>query len=72
MLQQNVGCGTCLFYMAGPRVCRRYPPVPLMVGLKQNIANIQQEPLVVAYFPAMSPTGWCGEYQPECPPDTEN
>lgn len=57
-------CGTCRFYMASPHVCRRYPPIPLMVGVKQGIANITNpEPLIQAYFPNMMPNGWCGEWK---------
>lgn len=66
-------CSNCLFYMASPKVCRRYPPRPMMVGVKQGIVNVaQQEPLIMAYFPSMLPTGWCGEYRPVEESETEN
>lgn len=56
-------CASCVFYMASPKACRRYPPTPLMVGVKQGIASLsQQEPLIASYFPTILPTGWCGEY----------
>jgi hypothetical protein len=64
MVQES--CGTCHFYMASPRVCRRYPPHPMVVGIKQGLANVNQhEPMISAFFPTMLPTGWCGEYRPE-------
>lgn len=69
---QEENCGTCRFYMASPHVCRRYPPTPLMIGVKQGIAQIsQQEPMILAFFPNMLATGWCGEYQQK-PEQIEN
>lgn len=61
-------CGNCEFYMAAAKVCRRYPPVPLMLGAKQGLAG--QEPAIMAYFPSMTPAGWCGEHQ--LIPEAEN
>lgn len=69
MLEEEC-CGNCQFYMASPKVCRRYPPKPIMVGVKQGISQIsQQEPLILAYFPVMMPTGWCGEHRPMDDPE---
>lgn len=60
----NEECGSCAFYMASPKVCRRFPPVPLMIGVRQGIAQLAQpEPIIQAFFPNMMATGWCGEYQ---------
>lgn len=56
-------CGNCEFYMETTKVCRRYPPMPLMLGLRQGLAG--NEPAVSSFFPSMMPTGWCGEYRPE-------
>ncbi len=63
-MEDHCCCGTCVFYMTSPKVCRRYPPTPIMVGVRQGLAAVsQQEPLVMAFFPSMNSTGWCGEYQ---------
>jgi hypothetical protein len=53
--------------MESPKVCRRYPPIPIMIGVKKAIAqlNIEPEPVIGAYFPQMAATGWCGEYEAE-------
>lgn len=64
MFAQEESCGTCQFYMANPKVCRRHPPVPLMIGVRQGIAQLtQNEPVIQSVFPSMAPNGWCGEYQ---------
>lgn len=61
--REEANCGSCIFYMPNLRVCRRFPPTPLMVGIKQGIAQISpQEPVILSYYPAMMPNGWCGEY----------
>lgn len=59
---QPESCGNCRFWMASARVCRRLPPIPIMIGLKQGLAG--QEPAINAYFPVMGNNGWCGEYKP--------
>ena len=72
VLEQD-SCGNCVFYMVATRVCRRLPPHPIMVGVKQGLAGIQPEPVVMSYFPSMMPTGWCGEYtQMETPTSKDN
>lgn len=70
---QEESCGNCRFYMAGPKVCRRGPPTPLMVGVKKGISGmLGDEPMVVAYFPPMMPNGWCGAHKPIDLPEAEN
>lgn len=64
MLVQEESCGSCVFYMASPKVCRRYPPTPIMIGVRQGIAQVMgNEPVIQATFPGMAPNGWCGEYK---------
>lgn len=72
MLEEEC-CSNCQFYMASPKVCRRYPPKAMMIGVKKGIASLTgDEPMIMSYFPTMMPNGWCGEYQPEDKPETEN
>lgn len=64
MFTQEETCSTCAFYMASPKVCRRYPPATLMLGVRQGIATISgNEPVIQSVFPNMAPNGWCGEYK---------
>lgn len=74
VITQEDTCSTCCFYMASPKVCRRYPPTPLMIGVKQGIASLAaQEPFIQGYFPNMMPNGWCGEHKPKISEtETEN
>lgn len=53
-------CGNCVYYMADPKVCRRYPPIPVMIGVQQGLTP---KPVVSSYFPPMDPGGWCGEHE---------
>lgn len=63
-LEDNERCGTCKFYMPAPKVCRRFPPVPMMVGIERAImAGMQDKPAITPFFPNMMPNGWCGEYK---------
>lgn len=70
MMLEEETCGTCEFYMAATRVCRRLPPTPIMLGLKEGLAG--PEPVIMAYFPSMMPNGWCGEFQQAEPPKRDN
>ena len=68
MVSNQECCGNCEFYMATVKVCRRYPPIPVMLGTKQGLGGT--EPAVAAYFPNMLSNGWCGEHR--MAPDMEN
>lgn len=73
MLVQEESCASCVFYMASPKVCRRNPPSPIMIGVRQGIAQLtQQEPVIQAFFPNMMPNGWCGEYNQLRSPEKDN
>jgi hypothetical protein len=68
MFHSEESCGSCLYYMASAKICRRYPPAPIMVGVDQGmsgLAGMGPKPIVMAYFPSMTPQGWCGEYEAE-------
>lgn len=69
-LQSEESCSNCMFYMANMKVCRRYPPTSMIVGVKQGLASVQPEPVIGSYFAFMAPNGWCGEWQQE-PADLE-
>lgn len=57
-------CSTCRFFFAVGKVCRRYPPAVMVVGVKQSIVGGQQEPVFAASFPQLDPNlGWCGEHR---------
>jgi hypothetical protein len=72
MVTLEESCGNCRFYMASPKVCRRYPPKPMIIGVEKGISSISADkPVVMAYFPNMLPTGWCGEWS-DSQPDVEN
>jgi hypothetical protein len=54
-------CEKCKFWtwaknQGNKGVCRRFPPIPMMVG-----AN-DQGPIIGSQFPIMMGEGWCGEY----------
>lgn len=54
-------CSTCKYFLPqDPEtgLCRRIPAVPLSFGVAQN-----GQPLVLTFFPAMKPDGWCGEFK---------
>lgn len=63
MFVQAECCGECRFYMASTKVCRRFPPVVMIIGVKPTITNPNGEPLFAGQFPQMAPTGWCGEFE---------
>lgn len=70
---QEESCSNCQFYMASPHVCRRHPPVPILLGVEQaSFAGMQPKPVIQAYFPNMMPNGWCGEHRPIDQPEIEN
>jgi hypothetical protein len=54
-------CGNCVYYMEDPKVCRRYPPTPMIVGMQQGLT--QPRAIINCYFPSMDPNGWCGEHE---------
>jgi len=72
MMLEEENCGACAFYMAAAKVCRRMPPTPIMLGVKQGLATVNPEPVIMAYFPSMLPQGWCGEFMEADPPKKEN
>jgi hypothetical protein len=72
MILEEASCGNCAYYMTSARACRRYPPTPLMVGVKQGLATTNQEPAIMPYFPSMLPSGWCGEHEPARQVENDN
>jgi len=49
-------CGTCRFAFPmenGEYLCRRFPATPIVT-----------EGHILAHFPRMHASGWCGEYKP--------
>lgn len=65
---REANCSNCEFYLSHMKVCRRYPPTPMVLGMKQGLGG--NEPVISGYFPQMMPTGWCGEHRPV--PNLEN
>ena len=62
----NASCGTCLYWFheqpenpAG--LCRRYPPIPLLIGM-QNIHGQPANAITQSAFPPITADGWCGEH----------
>lgn len=59
------GCGNCRFYLDDPMskggVCRRLPPVPVMLGLKNGPNGVYPE--VGTCWPEVMRDRWCGEYE---------
>lgn len=49
-----MNCANCKFYLADEALCRANPPTPVFVP------TINQ---VVAFFPPMTPAGWCGKHE---------
>jgi hypothetical protein len=63
------GCGTCVFWGLPPvngsmRLCRRYPPAPLVVTYHRGEQPITE---VEHHQPWMNQDDWCGEYKREMP-----
>ena len=57
-------CSTCRFYHELSKSCRRNPPFPMLLGIKQNVLNPQMgEPQFISVFPMMEKHGWCGEHK---------
>lgn len=58
------GCGTCRYWLPLPQggVCRRYPPVALMLGVQQGALHGQIQPITGTFWPETPATSWCGEW----------
>lgn len=57
---KSPSCATCVYlFVEGDRsICRRYPPVPLVLA-----APGTTEVMIHSSFPPMLASGWCGEHQ---------
>jgi hypothetical protein len=71
-------CISCRHYFkplngpAGQGMCRRYPPMPVLIGMVQpKIAGQSPQPVVNGFFPPQSDGGTCGEYQRGKPLDID-
>lgn len=66
-------CSTCKFFMhsegAPMGVCRRYPPLPIVIGMRER-SVLQRgpgpnvEPVIGSFYPEMFPVSVCGEHKP--------
>jgi hypothetical protein len=60
------GCGNCRFYLDDPMcsggICRRLPPVPVMLGLKNGPKG--PEPTIGTCWPEVMRDRWCGQHEP--------
>lgn len=57
----QLACKNCVFCdpSVGPYlVCRRSPPVTMMVH-----SNKDEKPYVMTRFPVVKPEDWCGEFK---------
>jgi hypothetical protein len=62
----NKTCSNCDAYLVGDKDsghCRARPPVPMVMGVRQNPISGQQEPVIHALFPVMNAKSWCREHQ---------
>lgn len=59
-------CGNCHFWFNPDNspvgLCRRHPPLPIMVGTQQ-MANGQMNGITQSCHPPMQAMGWCGEHR---------
>lgn len=70
MRKADQACGNCNARLdAGPGEiwCRAQPPVPVFMGMAQNMISInpneQAQPIVIAHFPRMQKSGWCRAWE---------
>ena len=70
----NDCCATCRYWASEDTkqgLCRRGPPIPMMIGMGTIQAPVianpnpppQQQPIIMSYFPNMLAHGWCGEFK---------
>jgi hypothetical protein len=57
-------CKDCAFYESRNKFCRRYPPTPITISVK-NKKTGKIEEFVVSKYPVISfeTTDWCGEFK---------
>lgn len=64
-------CSTCQHFLRvddDGGLCRRYPPQPMVVGMREGkqqvLANKPRpiEPIIMPFFPRVGPNDVCGEF----------
>ena len=77
----KASCGTCNAWLKQPGgkqgLCRANPPLPIMLGMKQQKAIVGlpnsgvAEPMIASVFPQMTDTGWCRAWEPSTDMEAE-
>jgi hypothetical protein len=66
--QSQECCEGCRYSIAVTDVlvlCRRKPPVPMIIGWTQSSApGAEARPITESFFPPLRKTAWCGEFFP--------
>lgn len=60
----KAACGNCFYgHRVGETlICRRNPPIPIFMGVRQGSLG-RQEPIISSNFAPVNPDIWCGEHR---------